>query len=114
LTWAAPFQSGLYFFKCPQHVSHRARRIHFQSLRQKRSDLNLGIAEGIVYLPGQAVSVTGNAEELSPSPYTSYIADTLRFAGNAQLIINNDTTKTAVPIPKALYGQTNGTLAMTK
>jgi hypothetical protein len=70
--------------------------------------------EGIVYLPGQAVSVTGNAEEFSPSPYTSYIADTLSFTGNAQLIINNDTTKTAVPIPKALYGQTNGTLAMTK
>jgi hypothetical protein len=70
--------------------------------------------EGIVYLPGQAVSVTGNAQEYSPSPYTSYIADTLSFTGNAELIINNDTSLTKVPIPKALYGQSNGTLAMTQ
>jgi Flp pilus assembly protein TadG len=70
--------------------------------------------EGIVYLPGQAVSVTGNAQEVAPSPYTSYIGDTLRFVGNAELTINNDTTLTAVPIPKALYVQTNGTLALTQ
>jgi hypothetical protein len=70
--------------------------------------------EGVVYLPGQAVSVTGNAEELSPSPYTSYIADTLSFVGNAELVINNNTSLTAVPIPTALYVQTNGVLAMTK
>lgn len=70
--------------------------------------------EGVVYLPGQAVSVTGNAEEYSPSPYTSYIGDTLSFVGNAELIINNDTSLTAVPIPTALYVQTGGTLALTQ
>jgi len=70
--------------------------------------------EGIVYLPGQDVSVTGNAQEDAPSPYTSYIGDTLRFVGNAELIINNDTSLTEVPIPTALYVQTNGSLAMTR
>jgi Flp pilus assembly protein TadG len=69
--------------------------------------------EGIVYLPGQAVSVTGNAQEISPSPYTSYIGDTLRFVGNAELVINNDTSLTQVPIPPALFVQTKGTLALT-
>lgn len=70
--------------------------------------------EGIVYLPGQAVSVTGNAQEFAPSPYTSYIGDTLSFVGNAELIINNDTSLTALPIPTALYVQTNGRLALTQ
>jgi len=70
--------------------------------------------EGIVYLPGQDVSVTGNAEEEAPSPYTSYIGDTLRFVGNAELIINNDTSLSAVPIPTALMVQTNGSLALTR
>ena len=68
--------------------------------------------EGIVYLPQQQVSVTGNGEVLSPSPYTSYIADTLSFTGNGQLVINNDTSKTAVPVPTALMVQTGGTLAL--
>lgn len=70
--------------------------------------------EGIVYLPGQAVSVTGNGQVYAPSPYTSYIADTLNFVGNAELIINNNTNLTSVPIPTALYVQTNGKLAMTQ
>lgn len=70
--------------------------------------------EGIVYLPGQAVAVTGNAQQIAPSPYTSYIGDTLSFVGNAQLVINNNTSLTQVPIPTALYVQTNGTLAMTQ
>src|SRR5579859_1372547 len=52
--------------------------------------------EGIVYLPGQAVSVTGNGQVYAPSPYTSYIADTLRFVGNAELVINNNTSLTSV------------------
>jgi Flp pilus assembly protein TadG len=70
--------------------------------------------EGVVYLPGQAVSVTGNGQAYAPSPYTSYIADTLSFVGNAELIINNNTSLTSVPIPTALYVQTNGTLAKTQ
>jgi Flp pilus assembly protein TadG len=70
--------------------------------------------EGVVYLPGQAVSVTGNAEQIAPSPYTSYIGDTLRFVGNGQLVINNNTSLTQVPIPTALYVQTNGVIAMTQ
>ena len=45
---------------------------------------------------------------VAPSPYTSYIADTLRFVGNGDLVINNDTSMTALPLPIALYVQTNG------
>lgn len=70
--------------------------------------------EGIVYLPQQQVTVTGNAVAFAPSPYTSYIGDTLRFVGNGELIINNDTTKTALPIPTALMVQTGGRLALTQ
>jgi len=58
--------------------------------------------------------VTGNAEVYSPSPYTTYIGDTLSFVGNAELIINNNTNLTSVPIPTALYVQTGGVLALTR
>jgi Flp pilus assembly protein TadG len=68
--------------------------------------------EGIVYLPKQEVTVSGGATVFAPSPYTSYIGDTLRFVGNGELVINNDTTLTGLPIPTALMVQTNGTLAL--
>jgi hypothetical protein len=55
-----------------------------------------------------------NAQAVAPSPYTSYIGDTLNFVGNAELVINNSTDLTAVPIPGALYVQTNGTPALTQ
>jgi Flp pilus assembly protein TadG len=64
--------------------------------------------EGIVYLPKQQVTVSGNASVVAPSPYTSYIGDTLRFVGNGDLVINNDTSMTALPLPTSLYVQTNG------
>jgi hypothetical protein len=51
---------------------------------------------------------------VAPSPYTSFIADTLRFVGNGELVINNDTSKTAVPIPTALLVQTNGGIALSQ
>lgn len=70
--------------------------------------------EGIVYLPQQQVTVTGNATVVAPSPYTSYIGDTLRFVGNGELIINNDTTMTRLPIPTALMVQTGGKMALTR
>jgi len=62
--------------------------------------------EGIVYLPKQEVTVSGNASVVAPSPYTSYIGDTLRFVGNGDLVINNDTTLTQLPLPKAMKVQT--------
>src|SRR5436305_6056481 len=64
--------------------------------------------EGIVYLPKQEVTVSGNASAFAPSPYTSYIGDTLRFVGNGDLVINNDTSLTALPLPASLYVQTGG------
>jgi len=70
--------------------------------------------EGVVYLPQQQVTVSGNAEAIATSPYTSFIADTLRFVGNGKLIINNDMTQTSVPIPTALKVQTNGKLTLTR
>jgi len=70
--------------------------------------------EGIVYLPKQEVTVSGNASAFAPSPYTSYIGDTLRFVGNGDLVINNDTSMTALPLPKALYVQTGGRPILTQ
>ena len=58
--------------------------------------------------------MSGTAGAVAPSPYTSFIADTLSFVGNGELVINNDTTKTKVPIPPALNVQTNGQLALIK
>src|SRR5262249_46078143 len=68
--------------------------------------------EGIVYLPQQQVTVSGNGSAYAPSPYTSYIGDTLRFVGNGDLIINNDTSLTKLPIPTALMVQTGGQMAL--
>ena len=70
--------------------------------------------EGIVYLPKQEVTVSGNASAFAPSPYTSYIGDTLRFVGNGDLVINNDTSLTALPLPKSLYVQTGGRPILTQ
>lgn len=58
--------------------------------------------EGVVYLPKQLVSITGSAEVGAPSPYTSFIADAIDITGNGSLVINNDPTKTTLPIPKEL------------
>jgi Flp pilus assembly protein TadG len=69
--------------------------------------------EGIVYFPQQQVSVTGTAVAFAPSPYTSYIGDTLKFVGSGELVINNNTNLTAVPIPTALMVQTGGKLVLT-
>jgi Flp pilus assembly protein TadG len=70
--------------------------------------------EGVIYLPQQQVTVSGTAGAVAPSPYTSFIADTLHFVGNGELVINNDTTKTSVPIPTALMVQTNGQVALSQ
>jgi hypothetical protein len=70
--------------------------------------------EGIVYLPKQEVTVSGTASVVAPSPYTSYIGDTLRFVGNGDLVINNDTSMTALPLPTALYVQTGGKQILTQ
>jgi Flp pilus assembly protein TadG len=70
--------------------------------------------EGIVYLPKQEVTVSGTASAFAPSPYTSYIGDTLRFVGNGDLVINNDTSLTALPLPTSLYVQTGGRPILTQ
>ena len=70
--------------------------------------------EGIVYLPKQEVTVSGTASAVAPSPYTSYIGDTLRFVGNGDLVINNDTSLTALPLPTSLYVQTGGRPILTQ
>ena len=70
--------------------------------------------EGIIYLPKQQVTVSGTALAFAPAPYTSYIGDTLRFVGNGELVINNDTSLTKLPIPTALMVQTSGSLALSR
>ena len=70
--------------------------------------------EGIVYLPKQKVTVSGSASVFAPSPYTSYIGDTLRFVGNGDLVINNDPTLTPLPLPVAMKVQTGLRARLTK
>jgi Flp pilus assembly protein TadG len=70
--------------------------------------------EGVVYLPQQQLVVTGGSEAFTPSPYTAYIADKLDFQGNGKLVINNDMTKTSVPIPDVLKVTLNGRPRLTR
>ena len=67
-----------------------------------------------MYLPKQEVTVSGTASAFAPSPYTSYIRDTLRFVGNGDLVINNDTSLTPLPLPKSLMVQTGGRPMLTQ
>lgn len=64
--------------------------------------------EGVIYLPQQLVTLTGNSEVYAPSPYTAFIVDTLDISGNGSMVINNDTSKTSVPVPAALQIATGG------
>jgi Flp pilus assembly protein TadG len=64
--------------------------------------------EGLIYLPRQAVALTGNSELYAPSPYTGFIVDTLDITGNGAMIINNDLTKTNVPLPVPLQVASGG------
>jgi Flp pilus assembly protein TadG len=70
--------------------------------------------EGIVYLPGQQVNVSGTAEAFAPSPWTSFIADTFKITGNGSFVINNNTGLTSVPIPTGLQMRTGGRLWLTQ
>ena len=64
--------------------------------------------EGLIYLPRQAVALTGNSELYAPSPYTGFIVDTLDITGNGAMVINNDLTKTSVPVPVPLQVASGG------
>src|SRR5712692_4376481 len=70
--------------------------------------------EGVVYLPKQLAKITGTAEAFAPSPWTSFIADTLQIDGNGSFVINNDTSLTSVPIPVGLQMRTGGRLWLTQ
>lgn len=64
--------------------------------------------EGVIYLPKQLLSITGNGTALGAAPFTSYIADTLKFSGNGSLTINMDIAHTTVAIPAAILAGTGG------
>jgi Flp pilus assembly protein TadG len=64
--------------------------------------------EGVIYLPQQSVALSGNSEAYAPSPYTAFIVDTLDISGNGAMVINNDTSKTAVPVPAPLQIASGG------
>ena len=48
------------------------------------------------------------------APFTSYIADTLKFTGNGSLTVNSDPTQTRLPIPVAILGGTKGVTRLIK
>jgi Flp pilus assembly protein TadG len=64
--------------------------------------------EGVIYLPRQSVALNGNSEGSTPSPYTAFIMDTLDITGNGSMVINNDMSKTKVPVPAALQVAAGG------
>ena len=68
----------------------------------------------MVYLPGQEVQISGTAEAFAPSPWTSFIADTIKITGNGSFVINNNTSMTAVPIPVGLQMRSGGRLWLTQ
>ena len=70
--------------------------------------------EGVVYLPQQQVTITGTAEAFAPSPWTSFIADTIQITGNGSFVINNNTNLTSVPIPTGLQMRSGGRLWLTQ
>jgi hypothetical protein len=70
--------------------------------------------EGVVYLPSQQVTITGTAQSFAPSPWTSFIADTIQITGNGSFVINNNTALTPVPIPNGLKMRTGGRLWLTQ
>ena len=70
--------------------------------------------EGVVYLPKQLVKITGTAESFAPSPWTSFITDTIQISGNGQFVIHNDTSLTSVPIPVGLQMRSGGRLWLTQ
>jgi len=70
--------------------------------------------EGVIYLPKQQVSIVGTATAFAPSPWTSFIADTIQISGNGQFVINNDTSLTRVPIPVGLQMRSGGRMWLTQ
>ena len=64
--------------------------------------------EGVIYLPKQLLTLTGNSLASTPSPYTSFVMDTISINGNGTLEINSDSTRTTVPIPSQLLVGLNG------
>lgn len=70
--------------------------------------------EGVVYLPSQQLTISGTAETFAPSPWTSFIADTVQITGNGSFVINNNTGLTSVPIPTGLQMRTGGRLWLTQ
>ena len=59
---------------------------------------------GILYMPGQQVGLSGQTAAGVTSPYTAYVADTFTLSGSSAVNINADTTKAAGPVPTALSG----------
>ena len=68
--------------------------------------------EGMVYMPGQQLTLSGGSSAYAASPFTSYIADTLKFAGNGGIKINSDPTKTTLPIPTTILAGAGGTVRL--
>jgi len=95
-------------FQCPTRIVFGPGKL--DELGPLASGLSLATPRPNPAAGGATVfaSHLGTASAVAPSPYTSYIGDTLRFVGNGDLVINNDTSLTALPLPTSLYVQTGG------
>jgi len=68
--------------------------------------------EGVLYFARQMLKLSGGSTAYATAPFTSYIADTFDLSGSSNLNINNDVTKTSVPIPSPVDGSNGGYLRL--
>jgi Flp pilus assembly protein TadG len=54
---------------------------------------------GTVYLPSASLKLSGNNKVSSQSPWTIVVANSVRLAGSADLVINTDYASSPVPVP---------------
>lgn len=70
--------------------------------------------EGVVYLPGQDLKMSGQTAAFIPAPFTSFIANSFEFTGQSNFTILSDGSKTTVPIPAALLTRSPGPSRLVK
>ncbi len=54
---------------------------------------------GTVYLPSAPLKLSGNNKASSQAPWTIVVANSVRLAGSAELVINTDYASSPVPVP---------------
>ncbi|GHA98620.1 hypothetical protein GCM10009069_21930 [Algimonas arctica] len=62
--------------------------------------------EGAFYFPKQTLLISGGGSVATPSPFTAYVANVIKYTGGSSLNIRIDPDATSVPIPQGFYKNT--------